>query len=102
MKTILVILGLLLVGAGVIFYLMKKGKVKDSDGDYIPDVVEDAVEDVKETAKEVKRRTRRVKEELKDVVKEAKETIDQAKDVVDAAKGKPRRGRKPAAKKTDK
>ena len=52
MKTILVILGLLLVGAGVIFYLIKKGKVKDSDGDYIPDVVEDAVEDVKETAKE--------------------------------------------------
>jgi F0F1-type ATP synthase membrane subunit b/b' len=88
MNTILVIIGLLLVGAAVTVYLVKKGKIKDSDGDYIPDAVEDAVEDVKEfaedvkeTAAEVKRRAKAVKQELKDVVEEAK-------DVADALKGK--------------
>ena len=73
---------------GVTIYLVKKGKIADSDGDYIPDAVEDAVEDVKEfaedvkeTAAEVKRRAKAVKEELADVVEEAR-------DVADAFKGK--------------
>ena len=33
---------------GVYFYFYKTGKINDRDGDYIPDEVEDAVEDVKE------------------------------------------------------
>ena len=41
-----------------------------------------------------------MKAELGDVKKAAKELVDQAEDVVEAAKGKPRKGRKPAAKKT--
>ena len=88
MDTILVILALVAVGVGVTIYLVKKGKIADSDGDYIPDAVEDAVEaakefaeDVKETAAEVKRRAKAVKEELADVVEEAR-------DVADAFKGK--------------
>ena len=88
MNTILVILALAVIGVGVVIYLIKKGKIADSDGDYIPDAVEDAVEDVKEfaedvkeTAAEVKRRAKAVKEELKDVVEEAR-------DVADAFKGK--------------
>ncbi len=88
MNTILVIIGLLLIGAAVTVYLVKKGKIADSDGDYIPDAVEDAVEDVKEfaedvkeTAAEVKRRAKAVKDELADVVEEAR-------DVADAFKGK--------------
>ena len=81
MKTILVILALAAIGVGVIVYLIKKGKIKDSDGDYVPDAVEDAVEDVKETTAEIKKRAKAVKKELKDVVNEAK-------DVADAFKGK--------------
>jgi len=100
MKTILVIIGILALLAGIYYFAFyKRGKINDRDGDLIPDEVEDAVEDVKEVAKEVKRRAKRVKEELKDVADAAKEVLDQAGDVASAAKGKTRRGRKPKAKK---
>ena len=102
MTTFLIILGVLLVGAGVYYYFYKQGKINDRDGDYIPDEVEDAVEDVKDTAKEVKRRAKRVKEELGDVADAVKEVGKQTKDVVSAAKGKTRRGRKPGKKATKK
>lgn len=106
MDTILFILGLLIVAAGVYYFVFyKQGKINDRDGDFIPDEVEDAIEDVKvkvedikedveETVKEVKRRAKRVKQEVKDVVDAAKDVVEQAGDVVDAAKGKQRRGRK--------
>ena len=68
MKTFLIILVVLALIAAVYVYLIKKGKIKDDDQDYIPDVVEDKVSDIKETVektkKEVNRRARRVKEEL--------------------------------------
>ena len=67
----------------------------DKDKDGIPDEVEDSV-------KEVKRRAKRVKEELKDVVEAAKDVVDQAGDIGSAVKGKPRKGRKPRAKKASK
>ena len=95
MNTILIILGILAVGAAVYFYFYKTGKINDRDGDYIPDEVEDAVEDVKKVAKEVKRRAKNVKQELKDVADATKEVLNQAGDVAAAAKGKTRRGRKP-------
>ena len=93
MTTILVIL-LLLVTAGAIYYFefYKKGKINDRDGDYIPDEIED-------TIKETKRRAKAVKKELKDVAVATKEVINQAGDVVEATKGKKRRGRKPKSKK---
>ena len=97
MLTVIIVL---VVVAGIYYFgFYKRGKINDADGDFIPDEVEEAVEDVKEAAKEVKRRAKRVKEEIKDVIDEAKEVADQVKDVVDAAKGKKRRGRKPKAKK---
>ena len=84
---------LAVIGAVVYYFsFYKKGKINDRDGDFIPDEIEDAVEDVKKTVKEVKRRAKNVKKEIKDVV-------EQTKDVVDAAKGKKRRGRKPKSKK---
>lgn len=46
MDTILIITILVAAGAGIAIYLMKRGKIKDTDGDLIPDVVEDVVEDV--------------------------------------------------------
>lgn len=83
----------LALSAGVTLYLMKKGKIEDSDGDLIPDVVEEKVADVKLRAK-------RIKEEVADVVEEVKDVVEQAKDIPAAVQNKPRRGRKPAAKKT--
>jgi len=92
------LLGIALV-IGVIVALTKLGKIKDSDGDLIPDAVEEKVEDVKEVVQETKRRVKRVKEELDDVVEEVKDVIEQVGDIPSAAKGKPRRGRKPSSKK---
>ena len=99
MKAILIILGILAVGAAVYFYFYKTGKINDRDGDYIPDEVEDAVDEskakVKKTVTKVKRRAKRVKEELEDVKDAIKEVGSQLKDVGQAAIGKKRSGRKP-------
>jgi len=96
MKTILIIVLVLAVVAGAVWVGTKYfGLTKDEDNDGIPDKVED-------TAKEVKRRAKRVKEELKDVAEAAKDVVEQVGDIKDAAKGKPRKGRKPRAKKTTK
>jgi len=96
MDTILIILGLLTAAVAVYYFgFYKKGKINDADGDFIPDEVEEAVEDAKEVVKEVKRRAKRVKEEIKDVIEEVGDVVEQSKDVVAAAKGKKRRGRKP-------
>ena len=69
MTTFLIILGVLLVGAGVYYYFYKQGKINDKDGDYIPDEVEDAVEDAKKVAKEVKRRAKRVVQNIHQTAK---------------------------------
>ena len=92
MKLFLFILVIILLATGAVVYYIKKGKIADRDGDLIPDVVEDTIEEVKEKTAEIKRRAKAVKKELKDVVEESK-------DVIDAVKGKKRRGRKPKSKK---
>jgi uncharacterized protein YjbJ (UPF0337 family) len=85
MQTILIIIGLLAIAAGVGYVLIKKGKIKDSDGDFIPDVVEDKVDEVKgkvqKKVKAVKTRVKNVKDEIEDV-------IEEVQDVVQAIKGK--------------
>ena len=96
---IIYILAALAIAVGVLVYLQKTGKVKDTDGDLIPDVVEEKIEKAEKVVKETKRRAKRVKEELGDVVEAAKELGNQLEDVASAAKGKSRKGRKPAAKK---
>jgi len=54
MVTIIVVL---LISAGVVYLLVKSGKLKDDNGNNIPNVVEkpvvDVVEKVKKTAKKV-------------------------------------------------
>lgn len=96
MNTILVIIAVIVLAGGGVWVGTKYfGLFSDADKDGIPDKVED-------TAKEVKRRAKRVKEELKDVADAAKDVVDQAGDVAGAVKGKPRKGRKPRAKKTSK
>ena len=100
MSTFLIILGVVAVLAAVVIILQKTGKIKDADGDLIPDAIEDKVEEVKVVAKEVKTRAKKVVKEAKEVVDATKKVVKEAKDVVDAAKGStPKRTRKPAAKK---
>ena len=86
MQTVLIILGILAVGAGVYYFLIKTGKIEDKDGDLIADVVEDKVEDIKDdvksTVKKAKTRVKKVKDEIGDV-------IEELGDVVSAIKGKP-------------
>jgi hypothetical protein len=85
MESLLIILGLAATVTAIIIILQKTGKIKDTDGDLIPDVVEDKVEETKQVIKEVKSR--------------AKKVVKEVKEVVDAAKGedkpKVKRGRKP-------
>ena len=96
MKTFLIIIAVLALIGGAIWVGTKYfGLFSDQDKDGIPDEVED-------TVKEVKRRAKRVKEELKDVADAAKDVVEQAGDVAGAIKGKPRKGRKPRAKKASK
>lgn len=96
MNTILIIVLVIAVVAGGVYVGTKFfGLTKDEDNDGIPDKIED-------TAKEVKRRAKRVKEELSDVAEAAKDVAAQVGDIKDAAKGKPRKGRKPRAKKASK
>mgnify|MGYP001198959957 CR=1 FL=1 len=87
------ILIILVVAVGTIIWLQKQGKIKDSDGDYIPDSIEDTVEDIETIFEEVKTRAKRVKEEIKDVAGEVKDVVEAVEDVVEAAKGSKRRGR---------
>jgi methyl-accepting chemotaxis protein len=101
MTGLIIVVGIILVAALVTYFLTKSGKIKDVDGNGIPDVIEEKVEEVKEVVKETKARAKRVKEEVADVVTAAKEVVKQVKDVTDAAKGKApiRKGRKPSTKK---
>ena len=51
MTTFLIILGLIVVAAGVYFYAIKTGKIEDADGDLIADDVEELATEVKRRAK---------------------------------------------------
>ncbi len=99
MKTVLIILALIAVATGAVVYFIKKGKIKDQDGDYIPDAVEDAAEKVEdfveETVKDGKELLADAKakaDELKDkydtVKDELRDVLEEAADVVSAIKGK--------------
>jgi gas vesicle protein len=98
MTGLIIVVGIILVAALVTYFLTKSGKIKDADGNGIPDVIEEKVEEV---VTQTKARAKRVKEEVADVVTATKEVVKQVKDVTDAAKGKApiRKGRKPSTKK---
>ena len=67
---------LLAVAGGVTYLLMKKGKIQDLNNNNIPDVIEDKVAEVKETAtnlkNDVKAKTKKAKEIVAEVAKVVK------------------------------
>ena len=83
MSTVIIVLDLLAIGVGTIIYLTKKSIIKDSDGDLIPDVVEEKIEKVEK------------------VIEKTKEVVEDIKEVADSLTTKPkyRKNKKPAAKK---
>ena len=48
MLLLYILIAAAIIAAGVIFTLTKLGKIADSDGDGIPDTVEEKIEDVNE------------------------------------------------------
>lgn len=97
MKLGLIILGLLAVGAAVVYFLIKKGKIKDTDGDFIPDVAEDKVDEIKDEVSEkvdevktkVNKKVKAVKTRVQKVKDEIEDVVEELGDVVSAIKGKP-------------
>mgnify|MGYP003646043260 FL=1 len=81
-----IIFTLIISAIAIYVIFLYKGKIKDTDKDFIPDVIEESITDVN-------KRISRVKDEMKDVKKAAKDLVDQIGDVPKAA-GK-RKGRKP-------
>jgi len=95
MNIVLFILTFISIAAAFYFYNIITGKVKDIDGDFIPDVIEDKV-------KEVKRRAKAVKKEVVDVKKATKKVAKEAKDVVDAVKKPAKKRGRPVGSKNKK
>jgi peptidoglycan hydrolase CwlO-like protein len=77
----------LALAVGITVFLVKKGKIKDSDGDLIPDAVEEKLEEAAKVAKEIK-------ENVEDVVEDVKEIVEEIKEKPAPKK----RGRKPSGK----
>lgn len=88
MNTILIILALAAVAVGVVYFLTKSGKIKDSDGDLIPDAIEESIEEVNKTFTEAKAKVEKVKEQVEDVTKAVKKVAKEMGEVVDVVQGK--------------
>ena len=74
MNTIYIILAFLFIATLVYYFVFyRRGKIKDKDGDFIPDEVENTVEEIRQRAKDVK-------EEMEDVIEATKEVVKQAGD----------------------
>jgi hypothetical protein len=82
MSTFAIVVLVIAIGAVATFIAMKKGTIADANNNNIPDVIEEKVAEVKETAKKVKAVAEKASKVAKTVVVEKKAT------------------KKPAAKKT--
>jgi len=82
MSTFAIVVLVIAIGAVATFIAMKKGTIADANNNNIPDVIEEKVAEVKETAKKVKAVAEKATKVAKTVVVDKKAT------------------KKPAAKKT--
>jgi hypothetical protein len=76
MSTFVIIVIALAVAGALTYLLMKKGKIQDLNNNNIPDVIEEKVAEVKETAtnlkNDVKAKTKKAKEIVANVAKVVK------------------------------
>ena len=98
---ILILIGVVVFSSAVLalaLFLNKKVWLKDANENWIPDVFEDKISDVKDELEDLKDELHatkiRLNKELKDVVKAVKEVGNQLGDVPKAFSGKKRPGRK--------
>jgi Flp pilus assembly protein CpaB len=69
MSTIAIVVIVLAVAGGITYLLMKKGKIKDTNNNNIPDAIEEKVEEVVVKVKEVKAKAEKVKAVAEKAVK---------------------------------
>ncbi len=79
MSTIILVLVVLAAAAGVTYFLMKKGKIEDANGNNIPDVIEKPIEEVKEAVKKTAEKAKKVAAVAEKVVKDVKVKAPTAK-----------------------
>ena len=79
MNTIILVLVVLAAAAGVTYFLMKKGKIEDANGNNIPDAIEKPIEEVKEVVKQTAAKVKKVAAVAEKVVKEVKVKTPTAK-----------------------
>jgi hypothetical protein len=76
MSTFALVVIFLAVAGGITYLLMRKGKIQDLNNNNIPDVIEEKVAEVKETAtnlkNDVKAKTKKAKEIVAEVAKVVK------------------------------
>jgi len=72
MNVIAIIIALVIVGLTIAVIAAKKGWLSDRDGDGLPDVIEDKVDDVKDKVEDI---VEDVKDAVEDVVDDVKEVI---------------------------
>lgn len=87
MTTVIVILVVFAVAAGIVYFSMKSGKIQDANNNNIPDVIEEKIEKVEEAV-----------EVVKQTAKKVKKVAEKATKVVEQTAPKAKRGRKPAQK----
>ncbi len=92
---ILIIIAILEAIVIVYLAMLHLGKIKDADGNFIADAVEDKIEEIQVNAVN---KLNRLKAELKDVAESIKEVGNQLEDLPKSLKGK-RAGRKANVKK---
>jgi len=83
MNTILIILAILAIAGGAVYFFTKSGKIKDTDGDLIPDVVEETAEKVQSQVKQTKAKVETVVEKVKEDIADVKEVIQKLEAVVE-------------------
>lgn len=75
MSTFVIIVIALAVAGALTYLLMKKGKIQDLNNNNIPDVIEEKVAEVKETATNLKNDVKAKTKKAKEIVAEAAKVV---------------------------
>jgi hypothetical protein len=75
MSTIAIVVIVLAVAGGITYLLMKKGKIKDTNNNNIPDAIEEKIEEAKVVVKKAKAKV----EKVKSIVAEAEAVVAKVK-----------------------